>query len=233
VAQFEIINYATDPDITAEALAKIAYGLTEGAVAFAEEWDKSVPSVAVRAARSGGGVVPIAVVNDAQHAGSLGEHLVDEQGRAAATVAWGVIKAAGGTLWGGAVSLSAVASHELVEPWVDPSCTLWADGLGVVIAFEVADPVESDIWVTSNGVAFTNWVLPSWFVYGTDAPYDHMGKLTAPFTMSERGYWVERAPGGGGVREVFSRGVAREEWRVKARQSPFRPSRSVLRGVRP
>ena len=103
-------------------------------------------------------------------------------------------------------------SHEVVEEEGDPTCDQYADmGNGQQVAKESADPVEGDSYPISvtvgnetRDVPVTNYVLPSWFDPKGVAPFDRMGKLTAPFTMTAGGYMIVRAADGS-TSDVFAR----------------------------
>lgn len=88
-------------------------------------------------------------------------------------------------------SPSSCASHEAIEQLIDALANIttpvrWA-GHNAAIAYEVGDPVEADTY-NIDGVPVSNFVLPNWFVPGSRGPYDFMGKLSAPLTMSSGGY---------------------------------------------
>jgi hypothetical protein len=111
-----------------------------------------------------------------------------------------------------------MASHNC-----DPYCNLYADADGTrSIAVEIGDPVEADVYVVPvSGVKVTvsNYVLPRWFdpaaVHG---PFDQMGHLTAPFTMTAGGYLIVMEDGQ--VTQQFGR--KHEEWRtIEMKQSPL------------
>jgi hypothetical protein len=64
------------------------------------------------------------------------------------------------------------------------------------VAFEIADPVQSDCY-NVQGVTVSSFVLPSWFDPDAAAGerFDFLGRLSAPFTLSKGGYWVEMVEG--------------------------------------
>ncbi|HET7380035.1 MAG TPA: hypothetical protein VFJ24_08350 [Gaiellales bacterium] len=90
--------------------------------------------------------------------------------------------------------------HEAMEMRADPACDQWRpmpDGRQV--ALEVCDPVEADTYpvqVTIAGetrtVMVSNFVLPNFFIAGSEGPWDYMGRLPGPFSMSDGGYMVVR-----------------------------------------
>jgi hypothetical protein len=86
-------------------------------------------------------------------------------------------------------------SHECVEMLVDPDAQGWRGD----VALEACDPVEPDgyLWpVTILGetrqIRLSNYVLPSWFDPAGKAPFDRMGKVSAPLTSSPGGYQIVR-----------------------------------------
>jgi hypothetical protein len=106
------------------------------------------------------------------------------------------------------------APHEIVEEEGDATCDKYEEmGNGSQVADEAADPVEGDhynISVTIDGetrdVAVTNYVLRSWFDPNGKAPFDKMGKLTAPLSMDAGGYMIVR-DSNGNESDVFARHV--------------------------
>jgi hypothetical protein len=99
----------------------------------------------------------------------------------------------GGQILTGALSVSSVVSHEVLEMFCDPWCSAWADsGKGFLVAWEVGDPVQSDSYII-GGVAVSNFVTVNWFnpYAASGDKFDFMGKLARPFTLSRGGYWVQ------------------------------------------
>lgn len=105
--------------------------------------------------------------------------------------------------------------HEILEMLADSTCDQYkdiGDGSGRQIALEVCDPVEEDHYAQQaqigdqepQDVPTTNYVLPSYFDPNGTAPFDRMGKLTAPFTMSSGGYQIIREPDGS-TQDVFAK----------------------------
>lgn len=127
----------------------------------------------------------------------------------------------------GAYSVCSIGSHEVAEMFIDPHCNLFADtGQGFMVAFEVADPVQSDFYLL-HGCSVSNFVLPAWFDPNTP-PHtrtDEMGNLSQPFQLSGGGYWVQ-------VREgVASQRFGEEmpEWLRQTKRHPL--SRTSRLGV--
>ena len=115
------------------------------------------------------------------------------------------------------VSVSSVLSHEAVEMIGNRYAALWSDGPGVIAgdghtyneyAFELADPVEGNSYVVNVGttlVNLSNFVFPSWFNIQAkipeNMPFDYLGKLTKPFSMTPGGYLIVRQSGN--VQQIF------------------------------
>lgn len=165
---------------------------------------------------------PVVVLDDPDVAGALGYHDLDPNGKPYARVFNAPTVAAG-------VPLSSVVSHEVCEAVADPYANLWADAnRGVAYAFEACDPVENDMYLIDN-VGVSNFVTRRWFnPSATVGPFDHMGKLSAPFTMSKGGYLIKMIDGV--VSQVF--GDDYPAWRRTLRYAAPQPSRSVWRQVR-
>jgi hypothetical protein len=106
-------------------------------------------------------------------------------------------------------------SHEILEMMADPTCDQYrdvGDGSGRQQAVEVADPCEEDHYMQSaqigdqppQDVPVTNYVLPSYFDPKGTAPFDRMGKLSAPFSLDAGGYAIIREPDGS-TQDVFAK----------------------------
>jgi hypothetical protein len=156
----------------------------------------------------------IAVLDDSDQAGALGYHSVQPNGRPFTRVFVNPILANGGTLTRGALALSVTISHEALEATHNPYTLNWSDGpSGRQYACEIGDPVESDFYEIDN-IAVSNFVGPRWFSDAT-GPYDWLGNLTAPWTMSKGGYLIVREPGGDPT-SVF--GEEFPEWKKPLKQ---------------
>lgn len=90
-------------------------------------------------------------------------------------------------------------SHEILEARVNPYLTGWVEMPdGRRVAKEIADPVEELSYGESaqlgpnikRVVPVSNYVLPSYFDPNGKYPFDRMGKLTAPFSLTPGGYYV-------------------------------------------
>lgn len=146
---------------------------------------------------------PLVVFDDADAPNALGYHDTAPNGRPYGRIFWGPISASGGTLMRGPLSLSCVISHEILETVGDPYCNGWwlNPGDGALYAQELCDPVEGDAYEIDGGVSVSNFIGPRWADPGGAGPYDQMGKLEAPFTMTAGGYMIKMV--GGEVQQVF------------------------------
>jgi hypothetical protein len=154
--------------------------------------------------------IPIVILDNPDQAGALGYHTESPGGKMWGRVFVRPVLASKGTMLSGAMSVSAVLSHEVIEAFCDPNVNLWAQrGDGQLIAYEACDPVENDSYevTISSGakVSVSNFVLPTWFdaLAPGDVKFDYMSKLKAPFAMSKGGYIVIMNPKTGSVKNVF------------------------------
>jgi len=184
--------------------------------------------------------VLMVIVDDIAQAGALGWH--DEgAGKAYGRVAVRPILDNGGSILGDGqphdrsslLSVSSVLSHEVLETLVDPTVNgWWQDPDGDLIAAELCDPVQGDAYTIEiktgddyDHILVSNFILPSWMdpqADAQDAPFDQLGVLKAPFTMSPGGYLIKMVAGE--ISSVF--GKTCPEWR---RASRTRGARRVKR----
>lgn len=102
--------------------------------------------------------------------------------------------------------------HETKEMRLDPYCNQWREMPGGdFVAFEACDPVQGDrypVEVTVAGETRTlmmaNFILPAWFDKDAPGPYDYMGRLKQPFSMTPGGYLIIRKRGTNTVENVFA-----------------------------
>jgi hypothetical protein len=191
--------------------------------------DRYLPSIRT-AARLPAGAVPLVIVDDPGDLDRvLGFHDITPDGPYGRIFTNPVLDNGGSALGDRgdpSLSVSAVLSHELLEWWYDPTCNFWADRGRSSIALELCDPVEAD-WYRIDGVAVSNYVLPAWFdPLNKTGPWDFLGKLHGPFTMTRGGYWIEMADGG--VRQVFGSGSTATA-RAAMQINPARGSRTRIR----
>jgi hypothetical protein len=146
----------------------------------------------------------LSLFDNADQAGDLGWHTESPTGQVYGKVFVEPVLTNGGFALTGALTVSSVLSHEVGELWADPTCALWADTTqNAAIAYELADPVESDSYSIAVGreptteIAVSNFVYPAWF--DAQAPagsrFDYLGNLKAPFSMNKGGYYVVMTEG--------------------------------------
>lgn len=122
-----------------------------------------------------------------------------------------------GSILTGPLSVSSVASHEVIEMACNPHVSLWADtGQGHLVAFEIGDPVQSDSYLI-GGVAVSNFVTGQWFspISTPGDRFDYLGHLGAPFAMGDGGYVLQLQ--GGEVTPVFGADFPAWLWNLKQR----------------
>jgi hypothetical protein len=116
---------------------------------------------------------------DADQAGALGYHALTKNGQPVSKV---FVKT---TIEDGEL-VSVTACHELFEMVIDPLANLWAQAShGREFAYEMCDAVEEDTFIV-DGIAMANILHPA---------FDHLGKLSAPFTMTPGGYVIVKKKG--------------------------------------
>lgn len=147
----------------------------------------------------------IAILDDADIANALGYHDVTPDGRPYSKVFAKTVLKYGGTIVEGADSVSACASHEMCEMFVDPGAQLWAtyDAHGAQIALEACDPCQNAAYTSPNGVSLSDYVLPAYFnPFDLKGPYDHLGVLTKPApALAKGGYAI--VENSNGIRQIF------------------------------
>lgn len=136
-------------------------------------------------------------LDNSDQAGALGYHDVTAAGKP-----MGKVFAATDHQYGSSVSVT--GSHELVEILGDATISMTVseeDNNGNIIsllAFEAADPVESDIYgYEINGVLVSDFVYPSWFGGIEAKSFDHMGHCSAAGEILSGGYQAKWFPSSG------------------------------------
>lgn len=186
----------------------------------APAWGILPPEVAFMDAASGVHCdAIIGLFDDADQAGDLGWHTEGAGDNIYGRVFAQPVLANGGTTLTAPLSVCSVLSHEVIETLGDPTCARWAQRAdGTLIAYELADPVESDSYqmmiTASSGEQITgtvsDFVLPSWFDPNAAAgSTDYLGLVTQPFEIRTTGYAIEMT--GGTVSEAW--GEHYPEWR--------------------
>jgi len=136
--------------------------------------------------------------DNADSAGALGYHDLTKDGQPVSKV---FVK----TTQKDGEQVSVTACHELFEMAIDPLANLWAEYGSKLYAYEMSDPVEEDTFDV-DGIPMSNFVHPSWFEpfkHPKGTKYDHLGKLTKPFSMTKGGYMIVMDKKTGKVSEVM------------------------------
>jgi hypothetical protein len=148
--------------------------------------ERSVPASADR----------LTILDQADEPYVVGYHRVTPEGRPFARVFVRRILNHAGELLTDTLSVSSVISHEVCEWFVDPFLNLWADGPRGQYAVEICDPVDIDVYEI-DGVSVSNFVTKQFFnpKPPPGAAFDHMRKLTRPFSVSTGGRMQVRKDG--------------------------------------
>ena len=167
-----------------------------------------------------GDLVVLLVDKDPDPAGTDPEaeayHTERPDGQQVAAVLVQRILSFGGSILAGPASVSCDVGHEIAEWRLDPAVNLWADD----IARECVDPVQDGFYQV-GGITVPNFVLPSYFDPRGKPPFDRLGQLSAPLSLSSGGYQIHRDQHGKAAR----RGAEPPPWRAH-RRSNFRLRRS-------
>jgi hypothetical protein len=223
--KLEIVLHAKSVDIEEAATATIAIEkqLREH---VAPAWERVSPTVVLARGEDPRDpeAFPIVIFDDAEQAGYLGFHDLGPDGRPFGKVFAKTAREFGGN-W--VVTLS----HEAIEMFLDPDCTLWAVGTdGRLHAMEGADAVEADEYPVEVGdttVQCSNFVLPSYFSTNPrpGARFDYLGRLSAPSpAKTSGGYSIDADIGNEGqsfadrVRALF--GDLLPDWKRAAKEHP-------------
>jgi len=163
--------------------------------------------------------------DDADTAGALGYHDLTKDGQPLSKI---FVK----TTIAAKELVSVTACHELFEMVIDPVANLWAEGPdGTEYAYEMCDAVEEDTFAV-NGVEMSNFVHPSWFEPFKHPPgtkYDHLGRLTKPFSMTKGGYMIIKKRGK--VSQVFGSKAKEKRFAKEERlghRSEYRKPKGLL-----
>jgi hypothetical protein len=217
---FAVVNESTRPEITPGNLARIASALTRQLCeCYAPMWNATGGSVLAVPTLADVPVdwCPLVLLDNADQAGALGYHATTPNGRPYARVFVGTILDNGGDVLSKNLSVSVTMSHEVLEAARDPYANFWADNLddGRQYALELCDPTEGDAYPI-DGVLVSNFVGPRWFSLGP-GPYDYMGKLSRPFSMTPGGYLIARTSSGD-VHQIF--GASYPDWKKASKLHP-------------
>jgi hypothetical protein len=181
------------------------YNVPKGGKAKADEWQ-------------------ILYIDTADEAGALGYHDLTTKGQPVSKI---FVK----TTIADGEEVSVTACHEVFEMAIDPLANLWAQAPnGILHAYEMCDAVEEDTFLV-DGIPMSNFLHPSYFepfTHPKGTKYDHLGKLTAPFTMTKGGYQIHMK--GGAVTEVFGSVEKRQRFAKSNRVGHRSEHRKALMG---
>lgn len=92
-------------------------------------------------------------------------------------------------------SISGGFTHEISELLGDPGANEWADkGNGLMAAKERCDVVQNTGYLARNGVWVSNFLRQSYFIPGSDGPWDYLGVMKSQDDISN-GYEIQaRSP---------------------------------------
>lgn len=195
-----VVNASTFPGLADDLPAILAACQRQIAEHYAPVFRRLPTEIAAAASLGdvGANDWPCLVADDATVADSLGYHTVDGSGRPALFVETGPILSNGGTTKSGAISVSAVLSHELLETLEDPDAGEWYEDMdGALYAREVCDPVQGDAY-DIDGVTVSAFVGPRWFRGGA-GPYAFAGAQPLdiqPLTLRPGGYMIKALASG-------------------------------------
>lgn len=127
--------------------------------------------------------------------GALGYHDIDSEGRPFSRVGVNLSLDNGSDWLTGRYSVVSVVGHEALETVGDPIINVWRDiDATTETVQELCDAVE-DTGYRHNGMDLTNFLTPAWFNPFGRAPFDYLGQLDAPFSMTAGGYMIVRSGG--------------------------------------
>lgn len=127
--------------------------------------------------------------------GALGYHDVDAKGIPYSRIAVTPSFDSGSDWLTGQYSVLSVLEHEADETTLNPIINIWRDIDGrTETAQEGCDAVE-DTGYRHGGADHTNFLLPEWFNPFGKAPFDYLGALNEPFSLTSGGYMITREPG--------------------------------------
>ncbi len=191
-------------------MAEMCEAINRQLVDFATAWGAITWTLTRDLRRQGFRIV---LLDNSDEAEAMAYHDVTPSGRPYASVFCEDILANGGTWTESANSVSAAASHEVVELLADPACNQYADGFdGYLYAFETADPTEGDSY-NIGGIAVSNFVYPDyfnpWAKKRRGHKLDHMGLIKKPFEVRPHGYVMRHR----GRRDATIWGRRYPQWR--------------------
>lgn len=118
---------------------------------------------------------------------------------------------------------SAITSHEVIEMLGDPWVNLEVRRGAELWPRELCDAVQGEYYRTPlvDGLEVADFVRPEYFIEGATGPFDHLGRLSAPFSLAPAGYSLVRQADV--LRAVYGEGYA--SWRREQRPASRRAER--------
>lgn len=185
------------------------------------------------------GSAVLGIFDDADQAGDLGWHTETAGGVVYGRVFARPVLDNGGDVMTNQLSVSSVLSHEVIEVFLDPACSLWADDFqGTSYAREAADAVESDSYAVTLGTGtsavratVSDFLTPAWFdpQAAAGSEFDFMRLVRAPFQVRPTGYTILMKDGA--VTQRF--GAHYPAWRLATKTSPLaRTAKRLEQGSR-
>ncbi|HKS84733.1 MAG TPA: hypothetical protein VJR71_04585 [Pseudolabrys sp.] len=168
-------------------------------------------------------------VDNADMAGALGYHDLTKNGQPVSKVFVETTLAAHEVV-------SVTACHELFEMVIDPVANLWALADDTEYAYEMCDPVEEDTFDV-DGIKMSNFLHPAWFEpfkHPAGTKFDHLGRLSKPFSMTKGGYMITMKSGK--VKEVFGSKAKERRFKQENRtchRSEYRKPKKQAKLVKP
>ncbi len=133
-------------------------------------------------------------------------------------------------------------SHECLELRADPFCNLWLPlPDGRKIAREICDPVQNDSYIVkvtigseTRNIWVSDFVLPAYFVPGSQGPYSFCDNVDEPFGVSKNGggWRLVRDERGNITSEYGTIGVTPELLEAMRKRANDPGSRTNRRGYR-
>lgn len=126
-------------------------------------------------------------------------------------------------------SWTTIADHEALEmvgdEWVNMEVArVLPDGSVELWPRELCDACQGLTYMR-KGVELSDFLLPEYFIEGSDGPYDFLGKLDGPFTIDETGYSTIRTIRNGKVKTKDFYGPRYAPWRREPRTLSRKASR--------
>jgi len=159
-------------------------------------------------------------VRSAKDAGALGFHETEGADHVPVGHVFTELAKREGSAW------TTIADHEALEmvgdEWINLEVARVKSGSVELWPREICDAVQG-LTYERNGVVLSDFVLPEYFIDGSDGPYDFMRRLPAPFAIDPTGYSSIRIIKDGRVRgkDIYGAryAVSRRDMRALSRKA--------------